>query len=810
MKKTGAIILLVLTAVLIVVLNNKLGMVPPVGKFLDPFAGFWHNAAGKELPWKGDLNLAGLQAAASVSYDQRGVPHIQAANDHDLYFLQGFVTARDRLWQMELQTYAAGGRLSELIGPKTIPFDRLQRRRGLKYGAEKTVAALSEIPEMDLMITSYTDGINAWISQLKSRDYPIEYKLIDYQPEPWTKLKTCLLLKYMADMLTGWSEDFERTRALAAFGKEKYDLIYPLFPPTRDLDPIIPKETPWDFVPVSIDTPASPGLALNLPQDLPVPDINPNNGSNNWAVAGSKTKSGKPILCGDPHLALNLPSIWYEIQLSAPGVNVYGVSLPGAPAIIIGFNQDIAWSVTNGSRDVQDWYQIEFKDATMAEYKYKGEWQKTTQVVEEIKVRGGKTILDTIFHTHHGPVVYDRNFANENGPLNLAMKWTAHQASAEAVTMHELNRSHNHIDYRKAIAHFETPGQNFVFACNDGDIAITQQGKFPARWPGQGTLIMDGNDPLNDWQAYIPMIQNPHVVNPERGFVSSANQHPTDATYPYDISGHYEYFRNRRINQELTRLEQIDVDAMKKLQVDNYNMIAAEVLPLMLRALKRQELTEPQQKLLTVLEAWNYFNEADQIAPSVFEAWYTRLTSAVFDDDLTTPEGDLSNPGRYDRTRLLAADSTFHFVDDKTTPGVETLPQLATQTFAAAAEDIYHWQDSLKMDATWGPYKGTRIRHIMKVAAFDRPTNQIGGNYSIVNACSNTHGPSWRMIVELGETPKAWGVFPGGPSGNPGSPFYDNSVDTWAEGRYHELIFLQPGENNNANIILTQTVNPAP
>ncbi|MEN9525856.1 MAG: hypothetical protein RLZZ256_1240, partial [Bacteroidota bacterium] len=245
------------------------------------------------------------------------------------------------------------------------------------------------------------------------------------------------------------------------------------------------------------------GLEPVLSGEKHAPD--PSNGSNNWVLAGSKTRSGAPILCNDPHLELSLPSIWYEMQLQGPNSNVYGVSLPGSPYVIIGFNDSIAWGVTNSQRDVKDYYRIKFKDDSRTEYWFDGQWRKSKIRIEAIEVKGKGTIYDTVAYTIMGPVMFDASFTDTLAKgENLAVRWTGHDASNEGRTFYQLNRAKNYDEYEAAIQHFACPGQNFVFASKTGDIAIWQQGKFPARWPDQGLYIMPGEDSTFFWQGYIP------------------------------------------------------------------------------------------------------------------------------------------------------------------------------------------------------------------------------------------------------------------------------------------------------------------
>ncbi|HHG83192.1 MAG TPA: penicillin acylase family protein, partial [Bacteroidetes bacterium] len=314
--------------------HSRFAAVPfGMGRVLDPFHGVWQNMEGENFDLSEKMDLSGLEHPVKVHYDDRKVPHIFAENDHDLYFMQGFVTARDRLWQMEFQIFSASGRLSELIdNPRAVELDRMRRRTGMVKAAEDALAFIEKNPLSLGVLDAYTQGVNAWIDQLTYQDFPVEYKLLDYSPEHWSNLKTSLLLKLMAWDLTGRSLDFQNTNTLMTLDSSKYADLFPYY--SDSVIPIIPRSDSFPTASVLVDSVSySP---QNIVPILEYPQPHPNNGSNNWAVSGKKTASGYPILCNDPHLSLRLPAIWYEVQLTTPEHSVYGVSLPGAPCVTIG------------------------------------------------------------------------------------------------------------------------------------------------------------------------------------------------------------------------------------------------------------------------------------------------------------------------------------------------------------------------------------------------------------------------------------------------------------------------------------------
>ncbi|MEZ4796354.1 MAG: penicillin acylase family protein [Flavobacteriaceae bacterium] len=796
---------LVLAIATFYALNTKLGSLPPLGKFLSPNQGVWQNEI-TESDSHPEINLKGLTAPVTVKYDEHLIPHVFAENKKDLYRAQGYITAQHRLWQMEFQTHAAAGRLSEIVGEVALNYDRTERRRGMVYGAEQKLKNWETDQEVIDYVDAYADGVNQYINSLKPSDFPVEYKLLDYSPEEWTRKKTALLLMYMTKMLAGEDSDLEYTNFLKKYGKERFDLLYPDFFDAND--PVIPAETDWSIMENAIQTPIPDS---EMPLDYVKETIekpNPNNGSNNWAVSPEKSYSGNAILANDPHLGLNLPSIWFAMQLSTPEQNTFGVTLPGALGIVIGFNEHIAWGMTNATRDVIDWYKIEFEDQTNSHYKYDNAWKATTKRLEEIKIRGKETFLDTVTYTHHGPVTYDASFKGNGEKIGYAMRWTGHLGGQNQRTLLDLNTSKNYDDYKNAIKSFVAPAQNVIFASTEGDIALWIQGKFPNKWKGQGKFLMDGSNPEHDWQSYIPQEHNAHTKNPERGFVSSANQHPVDESYPYYVfNDGYETYRNRVINNFFRSKDKFDIQDFKDLHNNNFNLQASELLPFMIPVVEKAELSSFEQEMLNKVKSWKYNNDIDEVGPTIWQSWYNTLVDITW-DEIENDSLALEYPFKYQTIYLLKNSPNDKFMDIVETPEVESANDLFLIAFKEAAQKLKELENK-NGTLDWGNSKATYIGHLLQaLPAFSRFDLPIGGFYSIVNATAKNHGPSWRMIVEMTSPPTALGVYPGGQSGNPGSKFYDDMVDTWASGNYFKLNFMQE-KNQTDGIIFSQTLNPS-
>ena len=802
MKYFKLILSFALTIGIFFALNTKFGSIPPIGKFLNPYSGVWQNETDESI--SGDISISGLKDKVTVHYDAQLIPHVFAQNDYDLHRAQGYITAKHRLWQMEFQTHAAAGRLSEIIGEGALNHDRQERRRGMGFGAEQAIIKMSEDEQTTALVQAYADGVNSYINELDSNNYPVEYKLLDYKPEAWTPKKTALLLMYMTKMLAGGDEDMEYTNALRLFGKERFDLLFPDF---FDItEPIIPKETDWSYIDVpQTPAPFSEAVLDSIAETIDKPD--PNYGSNNWAVSGKKSYSGHPILANDPHLGLNLPSIWFVMQLSTPNHNAFGATLPGALGVISGFNQHIAWGETNATRDVIDWYKIEFNE-DRTKYKFDNQWKDVSVRVEEIKIKGKLIYKDSVLYTHHGPVIYDKNYKSERERAGYAMKWIGHIGGNNQKTFLDLNKSKNYDDYVKALTHYTAPAQNFVFASTEGDIALWVQGKLPNKWEGQGKFLMDGSKSENDWQGFIPQPFNAHTKNPERGFVSSANQQPVDEAYPYFVyNDGYETYRNRVINDFFSSKDTFNIQDFKDLHNNNYNLKASELMPYMLETMDISNLTAEENEIYNLAKTWQYNNDMEEIGPSIWNAWWNILYDMVW-DEFDVKNTVLNAPFTYQTIYLLKTKGDDAFMDIIETPEIETAKDLFKLSFSKAVKKLSSWKAE-NGDLNWVKYKGTFAGHLLQaLPAFSRFDIPIGGGKNIVNATSENWGPSWRMIVEMTSPPTALGIYPGGQSGNPGSKYYDNFIDDWAAGKYHSLNFLQNDTATNV-IIGTQTLTPS-
>jgi penicillin amidase len=798
----------VIAGALIFALNKRWGSIPALGRFLSPQTGFWQTADAEGEDLNEELQFANLKGKVDVYLDERLVPHVFADNDEDAYFVQGYLHAKYRLWQMDFQTRYAAGRLSEVLGnEQLLNVDRLQRRMGMVFAAERMLQEAEKEPTTKAVLDAYTAGVNSYIGNITEATLPFEFKLLGYRPEAWSNLKIALFAKLMAADLAGLglARDLPFTNLKSVLSLQDMALLFPQV--ADSTQPIVPKGTPFT---ASTAVPAPPADVDSLyygndstvnPVLVPKPvDIN---GSNNWAISGSKTASGAPILSNDPHLRLSLPSIWYEMQLHTPTMNVYGATFPCAPGVLIGFNDSIAFGVTNAQRDVIDYFRIRFKDDSRREYWYNGKWQACQIKVEKIKKTDGSIFTDTVAYTVFGPVVYDKTFNNGDSSITtaLALRWAAHEPSNELLGIHRLNRATSYDQYAEAIKLFSVPGQNFLFAGKSGDIAVWQQGRFPLRWPGQGLYVLPGEDSAYNWKGWIPQQDNPHAVNPPQGFLQSANQRPVDSTYPYFIPGDYVEARGISAYRQLDTMQRITPQHMMRLQNDVYSPLAAMVTPFLFRHLEVAHLDEREQKIANKLRNWNFRVTSDSKAATIYQTWYDSLEKTIWLDELAQTAKTVTYPSEQTLFENLARDSAFRFIDNINTPQVETLKQQVTAAFKMAAAQLA--KDEAAGNLEWWKHKESAIQHLLRdaVPALGRYKIKAGGWGNVLNAFTKYNGPSWRMIVHLTPETEAYGIYPAGQSGNPGSRFYDSFIDDWVAGKYYRLWMMKESERGDKRII---------
>lgn len=755
---------------------------PPLGDFLNPYTGVWQNAEAPDSYSDIDLENAKVSQEVQIVFDERMVPHIYAQNLQDALFAQGYVEAYHRLFQMDLSTRSPDGRLSEVLGENLLAYDKKQRRLGLSYAADNAVRSWKKFPELLKNLDAYTAGVNHYISNLSPAQYPLEYKLLNFAPKEWTNRHCALLLKAMSQTLAGYEEDVEMANALKLLGEEDFKTVYPFYNP-KDI-PVVA----GPYKPVEYTDPTKAvlqELSIYLPS-IDRPRSPDGVGSNNWAISGAKSETGLPMLANDPHLGLSLPSTWYEIAITTPNFSAHGVTLLGMPGIMIGFNEHIAWGETNVGHDVMDYYTVQWTDETKTSYILDAKPRKARLKIEKYDVKGMGEVLDTVRYTKWGPVVDDK--------ANLALRWVVHDTAStpEFMTFVSGMTTKTYDEYLEATGSFQAPAQNFIYADDQNEIGLRINGKLPIKKYGQGVMVNDGTTWSNAWQGFIPRNENPQERNPSRGYVSSSNQWSASPSYPYFFNGNFEAYRGRMANRVLSQDDTFSIADMKALQLNNYSIEAEEALAAMLPLLDSNNL-----KKAALLTSWNYEYNADSKAAPLFDAWFAALEELLWDEIFTEKSTALPTPDTWVTINLMGKSNNHKFYDVQRTPEKETLSDLVNQSFEAIITQPF---------TSLADTKKAHIPHLTRLPALSSDTLMIGGTKRALNAMQQTFGPSWRMVVALGEKPEAYGIYPGGQSGNPASTFYMNKIDPWAMGEY-DLIPLATKPESIPNSIFNVIIS---
>lgn len=757
---------------LIIVLDRSIFMVPPLGTTVNPFIGFVQNESDIMVDKTIDLNT---KSQIEIIFDERRVSHIFATSQEDLFFAQGYVCASERLWQMDFISYISAGRLSEIFGKEFLDHDRIQRRIGMVQAAESSLVFIEQNEETKLALDNYTKGVNALINTLSYANMPIEYKLMNYEPEPWTNLKSVLIMKYMSALLSGYEEDISSSYLKSVLGND-YDKLFTDFIIHENRDSF-----EIDFLK---DTLTENGYLdykfLEASPEITPSQFNPRLGSNSWAISPQKSSSGNAILCSDPHLNLNLPAIWYEIQLISNQQNVYGYSIPGVPGVVIGYNEKISWGLTNGATDVRDYYKLEL-NADYSRYKYDEKWISTQVRYEEIKVKGEENFIDTVYYTHHGPIVSDYRFGT-NDLKGFAIDWSLHDPSNEFLTFIKINKAANYDNFKDAISHYKCPVQNFSYADVEGNIAIHHQGQIlESDWKDQGKFVLDGTKSSHDARKPLSTVL-PFLYNPKEGYVFSANNNPYGVMDSTMLYGYYSELRANKINSELSSKPKFSIADMKKMQLNNVNRFSELAIPVLLKFFSENE----KNVYIQQMRKWDYLFDKDSKLALIFESWWTHIKNNTW-DELVRFKRNINLPDNLVLLDMISDDPKNEFFDVLTTETVEDGGDIVRKSF----EQIW---ENIGIHQSWGSLNCLNIHHLSNLPEFGRLGISTGGHPDAINAMAKNWGPSLRMIVEMSDRPKGIGIYAGGQSGNPVSANYDQFISDWVEGSYYECNFF---ENKN-------------
>ncbi len=749
-----------------------------------------------------NVDLENLTGKVTVIRDSLAIPHIYAENEEDLYRVTGYITAQDRLWQMDLMRRITLGRLSEIFGEDMITADQLFRAFNFTKKSEKVISRTD--PEIIKCLEAFADGVNQYI-ETHEKKLSFEFALLGYKPDKWTIVHTTNLIGYMAwDLTSGWDEDIALYKISQVVDDSLVDELLPggignratfVYPEFLEENPELAMNT---MVEQTIDK--IKGMGINVFE-----------ASNNWAVSGSHTESGKPLLANDMHLGFMSPGIWYQVHQVVEGkLDVTGVLLPGQPYVIVGHNQDIAWGMTNLTVDNMDFYLETINPADSNQYKLNGRWIDMRTVEEEINVKGWDEPVYRINRfTHRGPVV--STFRGVKDKV-LSARWIGMDYSNELRTVHLFNRAANWEEFRDAARTFISISQNIIYADKEGNIGLQASGGVPVR-KVPPAFIYPGDSTLYDWgeNDKVPFEELPFSYNPENGMVSSANNKTVDDTYPYYIATWYS-LPNRidRIREMLHETDKHSTQSFSDMQSDQLSVFARRMVPVYLEALEGN-VNGIAAEALQKLENWDYRMGPDKASPLIFEQLYYELIKVIFKDELGPEvfESIVKNNiiPRYHIYYLADAKSS-KWCDDVTTANkkerfadnIQAAFSAAIDTLVAlAGENVDNWR--------YGDFHQLSINHPMGGVSivqklFDPNLGPfaVGGSFHTVSPFTGNTGEefsinwgsSQRHIYDLNNWDHSKTVIPTGTSGVPASPYYGNQTDMYMNYRYHADPFSKP------------------
>lgn len=817
--------------IVVIVFSSVLGTLLGI---LNPATGVWTVAREAALPSYQELRVGGLKGEVRVIFDKMGVPHVYASSDEDAFFAIGYLHALDRLWQMDIQRRFAEGRLSEILGKGFVKKDLFMRTIGLDRVARESAERLhTSDPTAYALFEAYTRGVNYYISDAERRGaLPLEFKLIGYKPTPWTLEDSLAFSRLMGWTLTNFFDPLHQSLLVAKLGKADVSELFPVYSPFQEEFTVVPGDgsskgrslpysadelrridwfsewaTGLDFTSATFKEQITKSVTsvLSVVAEAGDPTGEFSLGSNHWAVSPAKSGNGHAMLANDPHLSLQMPSLWYEIHVVSPSYHVYGASLAGVPAVLIGRNDHIAWGLTNVGIGVADFYVEKINPVNTNEYWFQGAWHKMDEVPIEIAVKDELSVKTSLLLTTHGPIL------TRDG-LTISMRWTGDEQVTEAAAILSVDKASNYDDFMNAIRQWAVPPQNFMYADDQGNIAVTVAGKYPTRTitppNGTGLRVVGARGLLNgtgdyEWSESIPFEDVPHALNPEQGYLAGPNQMSAGPRYPYLIlSGWWDpAARAHRINDLLWGTKKVTFEDMQRFQSDIYDYFASLFVPKILKASARFPTNdEMAQKALNYLRGWDFSMRKEEVAPAIWWYWLSSFYNATIRPAYEKAGVSGVNYPTPETMWLLAVENPASKWFDGDFDRV-AVAALATATRSLAAKlgtDMTSWE--------WGKVHQLYIRHLSGLGAFSKgPFPEDGDAFTLMAAphihhdftiaAYSSNGPSWRIVSDLGSGGVTVGVYPGGQNGNVASSHYSDELTMWLEYEYHVLLHPQMAES---------------
>nr|WP_240148816.1 penicillin acylase family protein [Halorubellus sp. JP-L1] len=772
-----------------------------------PLSGSLWDAEGRAI--EGDVESP--YGPASVAYDDRGVPHVTAADERAAYYAVGYVQAADRLFEMDLLRRVMRGTLSEVVGDVAVNSDRFNRQMDFARAAEVTWERASDGPTAPAS-EAFAEGVNAY---RETAARPVEFELLDYDADPWTPVDSILAQKQISWGLTGSFATLRRAAVGDAFDRETAEALYPLPDASNHDAPILRSDDREPNPPGGTDgraisaatggsgDPVDPGLVSWLEAFEPPEGI----GSNSWVVGGEYTASGDPVLANDPHLDLRVPPIWYEQHVVVEGErDVRGVTFPGVPFVVIGRNDAGAWGFTNTGYDVIDFYTYETRNDGR-EYRDGDEWREFLTREETIPVADGEDVAVQVEKSVHGAVLSRGSDGDSlSGTTGrVGVQWSGLSATRTVESIYEIGRSTGVDDVLDALPKFDEPTQNFVYADRDGRTLFYTTGKVPIRTtdgnPVAGTRVFDGSAREGEWEGFepyaatdwatanvVPFDEKPHSVDP--GYLATANQRIVDDPAHYLSEGYAPPFRGARIYERLDERadsgEPMTAEFLRDLQLDAVDRRVDHLEPLLEDA--RSEVAGDAREALDAVLAWDGETSTDRREPLVFAFWARKLGERVFDARFEDAGLDVNTPNDWVLGRL-PADSEWFVPEDGSDPDRGVVAARALRDALEAIEAAGY--------ETYGDYSTTALTHPFDQGFLNYPEYATDGSPTTVNNFrpESMRGSSWRQVVPVGnDAPDAAAVLPGGNDGDPLSANYADQLEDWATGEFREFSLAVPDD----------------
>jgi penicillin amidase len=749
----------------------------------------------------GVLQLPGLQSPVEVLYDRWGVPHIYALTERDLFFAQGFVHARDRLWQMDFTRRLVAGRLSEIFGVQTVSADRWLRVVGLRRVIEQEVHLIDA--DVRANLEAYAAGVNACIAHDR---LPIEFLMLRYEPEPWTVADSLSWSKAIAfGVSADWEAEILRSHLIACLGS---DTCAELGLGDPDC---------WHHTPL-VDSGGRRGGHLGPSMDEQAQSLiellgTDGWGSNNWVISGDRTATGAPLLANDMHLALGAPCIWYENHLVCGDMNVTGITFPGVAGVLAGHNGHVTWGFTNCPADVQDLYveRLRSTEDGGVQCEYEGEWYDAQVVREEIVVKAGETVVEEVVITRHGPIINDL-VPDFSGEQPLALGWISLEPDRMIEAISAMDRARDCHEFRQALRLWTVPAQNVVYADAEGNIGHQVAGRIPIRARGRGQVPVPGWTGEYEWTGYVPFEDLPHCYNPPEGYIATANNRVVGDDYPYYLSCNYRLDdRVKRISALIEAQKEIDVGYVQRMHFDQVSPPAQVVG----RYLGGLQVDDPQlAAVVEVMRDWDGTLAVDSVAATVYKVFVHRVALLMLSSRLgelarnylgrgLVPEllweNRFGERAREWLRETLAQPESHWFDLGQGRTRDDVMRQALRETVDFLRTNLGPRVD----DWMWGRLHKLVFAHTLGNAplldgVFNRGPYPVGGDG---NTLWSTHpkqydlssdrlaGPPFRFIADMGDLRNALGLLAPGQSGRIGSPHYDDQIEAWFIGEYHPMLY---------------------